>query len=89
MRLYYDPFFQVINLGHNTSDEYSTSEFPCDAANKESWDFTNGAYSPRNDAYRNAQRFVDMWKRLTGISPYSKSVYPHSYSHMTIKPNKL
>ena len=59
-----------------------SSKFNCDEADSGKWDFTNGAYSPRNDAYRNAQRFVDMWEELITDrdASYSKIICYMSYA---------
>lgn len=48
----------------------ASTSFRCADADSDRFDKTNGAYSPRNDAYRNAQRFYDMWRKLIGTSPH-------------------
>ena len=64
---------QVVDYRKKDFSMRPSSKFNCDDADSGKWDFSNGAYSPRNDAYRNAQRFVDMWEKLVGIPPYSKT----------------
>ena len=60
---------QVIDAKRRMDGRDATSQFLCDDADSETWDYTNGGYSPRNDAYRSTQRFVDMWRNLVGTSP--------------------
>ena len=68
-----------------TKDSRSTSEFQCDDADSSTWDDVNGAYSPRNDAFRNAQWFFDMWSRLVpGVSPYSKLMIENYCFHIGV-----
>lgn len=59
-------------MNHREDEWLASSQFVCDDADSETWDAVNGAYSPRNDAYRNAQRFVDMWNHYVGIPPYGE-----------------
>lgn len=50
-----------------------TSKFKCDDAAIIKWDETNGDFSPRNEALRHAQLFVDMWQELvTDVPIHSK-----------------
>ena len=59
-----------------TRDGKQSSSFDCDRAQDPSWDEfrSTQAYSPRNEAYRHAVRFVNMWSKLMGSvqSPYRK-----------------
>lgn len=57
-----DELLQVIDMKNSVRQKGKTSEFECSDAPLVKWDKTNGDYSPRNGAMRNAQRFVDMWQ---------------------------
>ena len=53
----------------------ATSSFKCSDAANENWDWVKftGGYSPRNEVFSNAVRFIDMWKEMIKDSPT-----PHS-----------
>ena len=54
----------------------TTDKFQCRYSGR--WDtdmfLSTGAYSPRNEAYVNADRFLKMWYKIMGdeIEPFSK-----------------
>ena len=54
----------------------ATAEFTCSEARQKGWDgvLTTGGYSPRNEAFIHAQKFVDMWRK------FNRGSYPHSKS---------
>jgi pseudolysin/vibriolysin len=62
---------EVVDLRGRTDERSARSTFRCQDVGSPTFDNTNGAYSPRNDAYRNAQRFVDMWSQHVGVPPYA------------------
>lgn len=58
------------NYNRHKFTDKTTSHFLCDDADEEYWDLLKhtGGYSPRNEVYRHAGQFVDMWNKLMGDS---------------------
>ena len=75
--------FQVKDLKNKVQPAPNTnSKFKCIKAKRQAWDKfkVTGGYSPRNEVYKNAVKFVDMWEDLVGtwVKPYRKCKQPET-----------
>lgn len=73
-------FSQVIDM-NNQENYYSNetqSNFRCWRARNPNWDDVSktGGYSPRNEAYKFMNDFVDLWMDVIGTSVYRKYLIP-------------